>query len=394
MVDVFISYSRANQAQVAVLAEAIEREGYSVWWDKELPPHLSYGDVITEKIAQARAAVVVWSRDAAKSEWVRAEADMARNQKKLVQTALDDVMPPLPFNQIQYAEIGDWQGEPDHSGWRKVKASLADLCGPRTASAVPPRPPPPGYQAPATAPAPAATASSRWPLWAGGALAAVLLVVAGGWLLGGNEAEPAGPPDIEREQGAEDTDKFALGATVSDPDGYTNVRAGGSISASVVGRINVGERFRTFRQPGTWWEVQLDDGTTGYVARSRIVLDGEPMPSAPAQASAAPPPAEPVAEPEWEGRPPPAFAAADFTFPDSSTRRLTRADIEGLGPATLRIARNEIFARKGRRFRDPDLVSHFSQFAWYRPVANEVQLTRIEQANVALLAAAERRYGQ
>ncbi|MCL4673442.1 MAG: YARHG domain-containing protein [Sphingomonadaceae bacterium] len=396
MVDVFISYSRANQAQVAVLAEAIEREGYSVWWDKELPPHLSYGDVITEKIAQARAAVVVWSRDAAKSEWVRAEADMARNQKKLVQTALDDVMPPLPFNQIQYAEIGDWQGEPDHSGWRKVKASLADLCGAREASPVPPAPP--RYQTPATAPVtaqpPAATASSRWPLWAGGALAAVLLVVAGGWLLGGGEAEPAGPPDSEREQGADDVDKFALGATVSDPDGYTNVRASGAISASVIARINVGERFRTFRQPGTWWEVQLDDGTTGYVARSRIVLDGEPMPSAPAQAAAAPAPAQPVVEPDWEGRPPPAFASGDFTFPDSSTRRLTQADIAGLGPATLRIARNEIFARKGRRFRDPDLVSHFSQFAWYRPVANEVQLTRIEQANVALLAAAERRYGQ
>lgn len=50
-----------------------------MWWDKELPPHLSYGDVITEKIAAAKAAVVVRSATAAKSEWVRAEADMARN---------------------------------------------------------------------------------------------------------------------------------------------------------------------------------------------------------------------------------------------------------------------------------------------------------------------------
>lgn len=394
MVDVFISYSRINQAQVALLAEAIEHEGYSVWWDKELPPHLSYGDVITEKIAQAKAAVVVWSRDAAKSEWVRAEADMARNQKKLVQTALDDVMPPLPFNQIQYAEIGDWQGEPDHSGWRKVKASLADLCGARAASTAPPAPPPPRYQAPATERGPAATASSRWPLWAGGALAAVLLLVAGGWLVGGREAEQAGPPDIEREQGSDDVDKFALGATVSDPDGYTNVRARGAISASVIGRINVGERFRTFRQAGTWWQVQMDDGTTGYVARSRIVLDGEPMPSAPAQASAATAPSQASADPEREAASAPEAAPGDFTFPDSGTRRLSSADIEGLGPATLRIARNEIYARKGRRFRDPDLVRHFSQFAWYRPVANEVQLSRIEQANVALLAAAERRYGQ
>ena len=53
---------------------------------------------------------------------------MARNQKKLVQTALDNVMPPLPFNQIQYAEIGDWRGEPDHPAWLKVKESLTALC--------------------------------------------------------------------------------------------------------------------------------------------------------------------------------------------------------------------------------------------------------------------------
>ena len=131
MVDVFISYSRTDLAAVTRLAEAVEAEGYDVWWDADLPPHLSYGDVITNKIGAARAAIVVWSKDSAASEWVRAEADMARNQKKLIQTALGDIMPPLPFNQIQFAEIGDWHGEPDHPGWRKVKASLAELCGPR-----------------------------------------------------------------------------------------------------------------------------------------------------------------------------------------------------------------------------------------------------------------------
>lgn len=114
MVDVFISYSRDNKDRVATIAQAVEAAGYDVWWDAELPPHRSYGDVITEKIGMAKAAIVVWSQSSAQSEWVRAEADVARNQKKLVQTAIDDVMPPLPFNQIQFAELADWQGEPDH----------------------------------------------------------------------------------------------------------------------------------------------------------------------------------------------------------------------------------------------------------------------------------------
>src|ERR1043166_2765884 len=129
MVDVFISYSRTDQATVARLAEAAEREGYAGWWGGELPVPQSYGDVITEKIAGAKAAIVVWSPEAVKSEWVRAEADVARNQKKLIQNCIGQVMPPLPFNQIQFAEIGDWHGEADHLGWGKVKRSLADLVG-------------------------------------------------------------------------------------------------------------------------------------------------------------------------------------------------------------------------------------------------------------------------
>jgi len=158
MVDVFISYSRANQDVVRRLADAIGGLGYIVWWDEELPAHLSYGEVITEKIGEAKATLVVWSRESAASEWVRAEADMARNQKTLIQTAIDDCTPPLPFNQIQYAAIGDWTGEADHPGWRKAKASLAALCGPAPASAESPAAEPtagaPAAPAPVAAPVP------------------------------------------------------------------------------------------------------------------------------------------------------------------------------------------------------------------------------------------------
>ncbi|MCP5395451.1 MAG: YARHG domain-containing protein [Sphingomonadaceae bacterium] len=193
MSDVFISYSRRDQEKVTHLARAIEAEGYSVWWDKELPPHLSYGDVITDKIAAAKAAIVVWSPEAAKSEWVRAEADMARNQKKLVQTALGDVMPPLPFNQIQYANIADWQGEPDHPGWSKVKVSLAELCGGNGGAAAQ------GYTSaqasPVVTPA-AATATSRpqksnTPIMVGIALAALVLGTAGWFVLRPGEDTPS-----------------------------------------------------------------------------------------------------------------------------------------------------------------------------------------------------------
>ena len=52
-------------------------------------------------------------------------------------------------------------------------------------------------------------------------------------------------------------------------------------------------------------------------------------------------------------------------------------------------SRNEIFARHGFRFRNPTLRAHFSQFSWYKPTSDTVQLSGIEKANVALLKSAE-----
>jgi hypothetical protein len=66
--------------------------------------------------------------------------------------------------------------------------------------------------------------------------------------------------------------------------------------------------------------------------------------------------------------------------------------VESLGPTTLRIARNEIYARKGRRFRDPWLRDWFGRYSWYRPRHDEVALNPIEQRNVELILAAEQRY--
>jgi hypothetical protein len=80
---------------------------------------------------------------------------------------------------------------------------------------------------------------------------------------------------------------------------------------------------------------------------------------------------------------------SDFIFSDSDSRRLTSDDLRGLSKEDLRIARNEIFARRGRYFDSPDLTQRFSKFAWYTPRTWEPQLNTIEQANVALLERAQ-----
>ena len=69
--------------------------------------------------------------DAIRSQWVRAEADVAREAGTLVQLSIDGVPPPMPFNQIQCADLYGWTGDVDAPGWRKVESSIASLVGSR-----------------------------------------------------------------------------------------------------------------------------------------------------------------------------------------------------------------------------------------------------------------------
>jgi len=129
MADIFVSYARADESIAERVADALRGEGYQVWRDDQLPAHRTYADVIDERLRSAKAVVVLWSAEAAKSQWVRAEADLARSCGTIVQGALDETIPPLPFNQIQCADLRDWDGDSDAPGWRKLKDSVSALAG-------------------------------------------------------------------------------------------------------------------------------------------------------------------------------------------------------------------------------------------------------------------------
>ena len=127
MADVFLSYARGDEAVARRVAKSLAEAGFAVWWDADLPAHRAYSDVIERNLAESKAVVVLWSATAAKSQWVRAEADFARNAGKLVQAELDGTLPPMPFNQIQCASLKGWRGSPSHAGWSKLKTSVAAL---------------------------------------------------------------------------------------------------------------------------------------------------------------------------------------------------------------------------------------------------------------------------
>lgn len=129
MSHIFISYARPDEPLAILIADGLRQGGFEVWRDDELPAHRAYADVIEERINGAKAVVVLWSAEAARSHWVRAEADTARGRLTLVQVSLDGTLPPMPFNQIQCADLKAWDGQRTAPGWRKLVASVTELAG-------------------------------------------------------------------------------------------------------------------------------------------------------------------------------------------------------------------------------------------------------------------------
>lgn len=55
----------------------------------------------------------------------------------------------------------------------------------------------------------------------------------------------------------------------------------------------------------------------------------------------------------------------DYYYPETATRLLTEAEIKNMRQTELSLARNEIFARHGREYRDPLWGALFSRKSWY-----------------------------
>jgi YARHG domain len=75
------------------------------------------------------------------------------------------------------------------------------------------------------------------------------------------------------------------------------------------------------------------------------------------------------------------------------TKPIARALLEGLFLEDASQMRQEIYARHGKVFKEPWLQKYFSSFAWYKadPDFTEANLTEVEKANIATIAAYEKR---
>ena len=134
---IFLSYAHGDHAQAQRLAAALQRGGYTVWWDALIEGGTRYAASIDEALEAADAVVVLWSRNSVNSDWVRDEAAQGRERHRLVPLSLDGTQPPLGFRQIQMIDMSGWKGRSDAPQLEAVRRGIAAAIG----QAVPARAP-------------------------------------------------------------------------------------------------------------------------------------------------------------------------------------------------------------------------------------------------------------
>ena len=127
MADVFLSYARDDQSLAERLSTALERAGYSVWWDRNLAGGARYLNATEAELNAAKAVLVVWTKTSIASHWVADEAGAGRDTGRLVPITPDGSMPPLGFRQFQVIDFSRWSGAQEDAAFVGLLSALAPL---------------------------------------------------------------------------------------------------------------------------------------------------------------------------------------------------------------------------------------------------------------------------
>ena len=134
MSDIFISYASEDRDRIEPLAKVLAKQGWSVWWDRDIPFSERFDRAIKEALSEARCVVVAWSKISIESPYVLDEAESGRKQGVLFPILLDppnDDLPPLSFRRIQWADLQDWDGtDTHHPILRKLVADITSILEP------------------------------------------------------------------------------------------------------------------------------------------------------------------------------------------------------------------------------------------------------------------------
>jgi len=171
MSDVFVSYKAEDRKRVKPLVEALQAEGFSVWWDEQIGGGAAWRSAIESELNAAKCVIVIWSNRSVGPDgtFVQDEATRAQQRHVYVPVLIDKVHLPLGFGETQALPLTGWRGDRADPRYEAVLAAVRRNAGAKKRASTP-------------APVGQPTVDRRTMI-AGGSVAALAVAGVGGWAL-------------------------------------------------------------------------------------------------------------------------------------------------------------------------------------------------------------------
>lgn len=168
--DVFLSYKAEDRKRIEPLLQALQADGYSVWWDQHIGAGDDWRETIERHLDAAKCVIVAWSNlsVAPQGRFVRDEATRAQQRGVYLPVTIDDVRIPLGFGESQVTSLRGWRGDRSDARYQALVSAVRRIAG-----NVPAREASSGTRVPVT----------RRTAVVVGATAAVAAAAIGGWTL-------------------------------------------------------------------------------------------------------------------------------------------------------------------------------------------------------------------
>jgi len=130
MSHIFISYSSKDRSTTKKIASVFEKQGWKVWWDKNLKPGKAFDTAISKALDAANCIVVLWSPNSVESNWVLEEAYEGLNREILAPALIKDTRLPFGYRRTQYIDLSQWKGVAGDVAMKKLLAAIEPFATP------------------------------------------------------------------------------------------------------------------------------------------------------------------------------------------------------------------------------------------------------------------------
>ena len=122
MADVFVSYKAEDRRRVKPLVQALEADGFSVWWDEQIGGGAAWRHAIEAELNAAKCVIVAWSTRSVGPDgtFVQDEATRAQQRHVYVPVLIDKVHLPLGFGETQALPLTGWHGKREDPRYQAV----------------------------------------------------------------------------------------------------------------------------------------------------------------------------------------------------------------------------------------------------------------------------------